>query len=158
MGLVTTKKIDVNIDDRGNLFEILRTDDDKYQKFGQVYIVKTRAVGTIRAFHRHMYTWDHFCIISGASKFLFVDAPADHTSPSELDHVYEITTSADSMVRLDVPPGVWHGHMTLVPDTTLVSIASEPYMGDGKNLKADEQRVDPFFFDEAANLWRIIYK
>ena len=155
--MVQRKQLVVNVDDRGTLFEILRSDDPRYEEYGQLYMVKTRGVGTIRAFHRHLYTWDHFCIVSGASKFLFVDA-AIGAAPSPSDPVYEITTSSDCPVRLDVPPGVWHGHMTLAPDTLLASIASTPYMGNGRSQKADEERVDPYFFDDAREMWRVIYK
>lgn len=155
--LVKRKQLNINVDDRGSLFEVLRSDDPMYQEYGQIYIVSTRAVGTIRAFHRHLYTWDHFCIISGASKFLFSDAPI-HADPNRSDHVYEITISSDCPTRLDVPPGVWHGHMTLEPNTVLVSIASTPYMGVGRRESSDEQRITPYFFDEAKELWRVVYK
>ena len=38
---VKVKKLKVVPDDRGRLMEILRSDDDIFQKFGQVYITSS---------------------------------------------------------------------------------------------------------------------
>jgi dTDP-4-dehydrorhamnose 3,5-epimerase-like enzyme len=157
MGLVQAVRLDVNIDDRGSLFEVLRSDDADYAGFGQVYVVTTRTVGTIRAFHRHSEMWDHFTIVAGAAKFAFVDGrPGD--VPESAAPVYCVVGSAEVPTRIVVPPGVWHGHMTLVANSTLISVASLPYKGMGRSGIVDEQRVDPFFFVAAEDAWRVVYK
>jgi dTDP-4-dehydrorhamnose 3,5-epimerase len=153
--LVTVTPLKVNVDDRGSLFEILRCDDANYQDFGQVYISHTRAIGSIRGFHRHNYTWDHFCVISGACKFLFVDAEP-HTQPSEHDVVYEVTVGAECPSRVDVPAGVWHGYEALVPDTVIANLTSTPYMGEGRKNKPDEERISPLFFVDAREMWQVV--
>lgn len=138
----------VNVDDRGELFEILRRDEPGFVEFGQLYFVRSREPKTIRAWHRHRVMWDHFCIVHGAAKFGFVDAepgsPHGHSEAIAQQDAgpYFISASDRKPVRLDVPPGVWHGWVSLEPDTLLASIASEPYCGEGRrDPEPDEERL-----------------
>ena len=126
-----------HVDDRGTLEEVLRCDDREFVKFGQVYVVQSRAAGTVRAFHRHERLVDHFCIVAGAALFQFVDGVPTTHLPQTLP--YRITADAAKPVVLHVPPGVWHGWMSLEPNTILLSIASEPYDPE----RPDEERVSP---------------
>jgi dTDP-4-dehydrorhamnose 3,5-epimerase len=129
---VTVTELAIHVDDRGDLFEVLRRDDPEFVEFGQVYMVHSRQPGTVRAWHRHERMWDHFCIVKGAAKFGFVDEETP----------YYITASDRKPVVLHVPPGVWHGWMALEPSTLLLSIASAPYCGDDHAWeKPDEERV-----------------
>ena len=124
-----------HVDDRGTLEEVLRRDDPEFVKFGQVYMVRSRQPGTVRAFHRHKKLWDHFCIVSGSALFQFAE---DVSSPDTgVPRAYRITADAAKPVVLHVPPGVWHGWMALETNTLLLSIGSEVY--DASN--PDEERV-----------------
>ena len=49
---VKVKKLKVMPDDRGRLMEILRSDDEIFQKFGQVYMT-TAFPGIVKAWHFH---------------------------------------------------------------------------------------------------------
>lgn len=149
--LVRVTELAVNVDDRGELFEVLRRDDPEFVGFGQVYMVRSRQPGTVRAWHRHYQMWDCFCIVRGAALFQFVDA-LPGTEPF-CPEPYRITLSDRKPAVLHVPPGVWHGWMALEPDTLLLSIASEPYMGHGRTLEApDEERKPAGSFDA---VWRV---
>ena len=129
-----------HVDDRGTLEEVLRCDDLEFRDFGQVYVVRSRAVGTVRAFHRHEVMWDHFCIVAGAALFQFVDAePGEEAT---MGTPYRIAADAAKPVVLHVPPGVWHGWMALEANTILLSVGSEPYNAD----EPDEERVPPVSF------------
>jgi dTDP-4-dehydrorhamnose 3,5-epimerase len=144
MGLVKTVRLAVPVDDRGELFEILRNDEEGFRQFGQVYFVRSRQPGTVRGFHRHARMWDHFCIVRGSAKFGFMDAvPGDYTGTICPAHpaVYWVTLSDRQPMRLDVPAGTWHAWMALEPDTLLVSVASEPYCGVDRSEAPDEERV-----------------
>jgi len=145
------------VDDRGSLVEVFRCDEPSFENFGQVYIVEDFTAGTIRGFHRHFKMWDVFFIARGAAKFLFVDAGLDEP-PDPSGNVYAITTAASKPTRLDVPPGVWHGWKALVDGTLLVSIASEPYMGKDRKGELDEERVGPYFFHQASEMWQTEFK
>jgi len=138
---VAVTELKRHVDDRGTLEEVLRCDDREFVKFGQVYVVQSRAVGTVRAFHRHEKLWDHFCIVAGAALFQFVD---DMVSAGSVPAgtPYRITADAAKPVVLRVPPGVWHGWMSLEPNTILLSIASEPYNPE----EPDEERLPPVSF------------
>ena len=128
-----------HVDDRGYLIEILRATDEHFTKFGQVYIVGDMARGTIRAFHKHDVLWDWFFISHGSAKFALRDDRPDSPTYEQME-TYVITQRNPSL--LVVPPGVFHGWMSLEDDTQLISTASEVY----NRKKPDEVRVPPDSF------------
>ena len=132
------KKIDLiaHVDDRGYLIEILRANDDYFTKFGQVYLVGNFARGIIRAFHKHNILWDFFFISHGSAKFIFVD---DRENSPTYKEVNTFVISSRNPSLLVVPPGVYHGWMSLEDDTQLISTASEVYNRENP----DEVRVPP---------------
>jgi len=137
-----------HVDDRGYLIEVIRASDPHFTKFGQVYLVGNLARGTIRAFHKHEVLWDWFFISHGAAKFGLVDDRAD--SPTYREQATFVISDRNPGL-LVVPPGVYHGWMSLTDDTQLVSTASEVYDRD----RPDEVRVPPdsFGFD-----WSVKFK
>lgn len=141
MKYVKVKSLNVWSDDRGNLYEILRQNDKEFEGFGQVYFVENRTVFTVRAFHKHFKMWDWFCITHGAAKFVFFDKP---------EHEPEVVVVDSKQPKLiSVPPMIWHGWMSLEPDTQMVSIASQPY----NRAKPDEERCDPYILGK--QVWQI---
>ena len=128
-----------HVDDRGYLIEILRASDEHFTKFGQAYIVGDMARGTIRAFHKHDVLWDWFFISHGSAKFALRDDRPDSPTYEQME-TYVITQRNPSL--LVVPPGVFHGWMSLEDDTQLISTASEVYNRE----KPDEVRVPPDSF------------
>ena len=152
--MVRVVDLSVHVDDRGELAEILRSDDEGFVDFGQVYLVRSRVPQTVRAWHRHRYMWDHFAIVNGAAKFGFVDASIDESADAGAEP-YSVVASERRLVRIDVPPGVWHGWVSLERNTLLVSIASVPYMGIDRERELDEERVAPYFFSSDNDFWEI---
>ena len=135
--------LQVNFDDRGYLFEIIH--NYEMPKFGQVYVVGNPARGTIRAFHKHEILWDYFCIVKGSAKFIFVDDRKDSKTYKGQETVI-LSEKAPKMVI--VPPGVYHGWMSLEDDTIMVSAGSEVYNKE----KPDEIRIPP---DSFGDIWTI---
>lgn len=151
-----------NIDDRGTLFEAWRHSWETF-KYGdsvdltcpqvqQVYCVHNPVRNTIRAFHRHEYLWDGFCIIKGSAKFhLFKGEMGKHKGKfddeKEVEYIrledkdiYTYTLRATKPQLLIVPPTIWHGWASLEDDTLLLSIASHEYNAE----EPDEERIDPY--------------
>ena len=134
-----------HVDDRGYLIEILRSTDEHFTRFGQVYLVGDVTRGTIRAFHKHARLWDWFFVSHGTGKFVLRDDRPDSPTYNEMQIV---VTGARNPSLIVVPPGVYHGWMALEDDTQLVSTASEVYNRE----KPDEVRIPP---DSFGNVWEV---
>lgn len=130
-----------NVDDRGYLIEILRATDPYFTKFGQIYLVGNFARGVVRAFHKHRALWDWFFVSHGAAKFVLVD---DREESPTYGHMNVFVTSGRNPALIAIPPGVFHGWMSLEDDTQLISIASDVY----NRVKPDEVRIPPDSFGE----------
>ena len=130
-----------HVDDRGYLIEILRAVDPHFTTFGQVYLVGNLARGVIRAFHKHQAMWDWFFISHGTAKFVLVD---DRSLSPTYGQMNVLVVSSRNPSLIAVPPGVYHGWMSLEDDTQMVSIASEVY----RRAQPDEVRISPESFGE----------
>jgi dTDP-4-dehydrorhamnose 3,5-epimerase len=138
----------VNTDDRGYLIVIGslgREDAPNLPVIREVYLVGDMVKGTIRAFHKHQTLWDYFFISNGSAKFVLVDDRPDSITKGEMN-TFVLTERNPSL--LFVPPGVYHGWMSLEDGTQMVSIANDPY-----NPKApDEKRIPP---DSFGDVWTV---
>ena len=140
----------VREDDRGYLMEIARIANGPephavVHQFGQVYLVGNPVRGTIRAFHKHNELWDWFFINHGSAKFVLKDDRADSPTYGE---VMTIVASARSPKLIVVPPGIYHGWMSLEDDTQLISTASHVYNRENP----DEVRTRP---DSFGDVWTV---
>jgi dTDP-4-dehydrorhamnose 3,5-epimerase len=142
---------EVHEDDRGYLFEVIHSSDPFVSKFGQVYIVGDRLPHTIRAFHKHMTLHDWFAIVHGGAKFVLVDDRPNSPTYKKFDILISTARKPSLIV---VPPGVYHGWMSLEPDTLLCSIASHEY----NRVRPDEERIAFDSLNDVIgdNPWRII--
>jgi len=139
-----------HMDDRGYLIEIARRADDSephavVHRFGQVYLVGDMVRGTIRAFHKHQELWDWFFISHGSAKFILRDDRQDSSTYGEMMTVIAGERNPRLIV---VPPGVYHGWMSLEDDTQMISTASEVYNRE----KPDEVRIPP---DSFGDVWTV---
>lgn len=137
-------------DDRGYLIEVARHADDAephgvVHKFGQVYLVGDMTRGTIRAFHKHHELWDWFFISHGSAKFVLQDDRPDSPTHGEL---MTVVTGERRPRLIVVPPGVFHGWMSLEDDTQMVSTASHTYNRE----QPDEVRIPP---DAFGDVWTV---
>ena len=132
------------------------------RKFGQTYVVKDRVRNTIRAFHRHEKTLDYFHIVQGSAKVVLVanlekmkDQTVREFTEGELPKIDKVVLSSSKPQLLIIPPGIWHGWMSLEDNTTLISTASEVYNKDNP----DEERLSPYALHGlAGNIWEIEVK
>lgn len=133
---VSIKKLKVISDERGNLMEILRADDDQFSKFGQVYIT-TAYPGVVKAWHFHRLQDDNMTVLQGMVKIVLYDER--ETSPTK-GLVNEFFMGINNRVLIHIPKKVWHG-FKCISDTEamIVNIVTESYNYE----KPDEYRKPP---------------
>lgn len=142
---VSVIELVARVDDRGYLVEIIRATDPHFTKFGQVYLVGDLTRGTTRAFHKHEELWDWFFISHGSAKFVLVDDRLGSPTYKERNTFVAGTRNPSLLV---VPPGVYHGWMSLEDDTQMISTASDVY----NRAKPDEVRIPP---DSFGDVWSV---
>lgn len=134
---VKTKKLKIIPDERGRLMEILRSDDDIFTGFGQVYMT-TALPGVLKAWHFHKKQTDSFTCIRGRMRLGLYDGR--QASPT-FGNVEEYTISLEEPLLVQIPPGVYHGFKCVSEEEAFViNTVTVPY--DPEN--PDEYRVDPF--------------
>jgi len=133
---VKIKKLKVIPDERGRLMEILRNDDDFFEKFGQVYMTSTYP-DVVKAWHFHKEQTDNIACVQGMIKLVLYDPREDSPTFKEISE-YFIGIQNPQFVQ--IPPGVYHGWMGVSPEEAIIiNIPTEAY--DYKN--PDEHRLDP---------------
>lgn len=130
---VSMKKLKVISDERGNLMEILRADDDQFSKFGQVYIT-TAYPDVVKAWHFHRLQDDNMTVLQGMVKIVLYDER--ETSPTK-GLVNEFFLGINNRILIHIPKKVWHG-FKCISDTEamIVNIVTECYNYE----KPDEYR------------------
>lgn len=137
---VKIKKLKPIHDERGYLMEILRSDEEIFLKFGQVYIT-TAYPGVVKAWHYHKKQTDNFAVVGGTSKVALFDNRED--SPTK-GLINEFITVSDNLLLIQIPKMVYHGFKCISKeDTMVINIPTQTY-----NYKVpDEFRIDPFHSD-----------
>ena len=110
------KPLRVIPDERGMLMEILRSDDDGFTKFGQVY-VSTTYPGVVKAWHLHKVQDDNFCCVKGMVKLVLYDGRDGSPSQGRIGE-YFIGERNPMLVR--VPAGVHHGWKCVSQEESIV--------------------------------------
>lgn len=121
---VKVRKLRVIPDERGFLMEMMRSDWEEFDKFGQVYITAVYP-GAVKAWHYHRIQTDHFICIQGMAKVVLYDARED--SPTH-GQVNEFFMGRLNPVMLKIPKGVFHGFKGISEEMTLiVNVPTELY-------------------------------
>jgi dTDP-4-dehydrorhamnose 3,5-epimerase len=133
---VKVKKLRVIPDERGKLMEILRTDDEMYEKFGQVYVT-TAYPGVVKAWHLHKVQDDNMAVIRGMMKIVLYDGRDGSPTKGEVN---EFFAGEHNPVLIHIPKGVMHGFKCIGEhEAVVVNTPTEIY-----NYKQpDEYRVPP---------------
>jgi dTDP-4-dehydrorhamnose 3,5-epimerase len=131
---VMVKKLKVIADERGWLMEILRVDDEMFERFGQVYMTSAYP-GVVKAWHFHEKQSDNFTVVKGMAKFVLYDQRED--SPTHR-MVNEFFMGEKNPILVHIPPMVMHGFKGIGGEPAIViNTVTEPY--DYK--EPDENRV-----------------
>lgn len=133
---VKIKNLRVIPDERGWLMEILRSDDEIFQQFGQVYIT-TAYPGVVKGWHYHKKQTDNFTCICGMMKVALYDARDDSRTKGT---IMEFFIGEKNPLLISVPPGVYHGFKGIGTDTAyFLSVPTLPY----NYQEPDEYRLPP---------------
>jgi len=121
---VRVKRLRIIPDERGRLMEILRADDELFEKFGQAYIT-TGYSGVVKAWHYHTKQTDNFCVVSGMMKIVLYDARTDSPTSGMLN---EFFAGERNPLLIRIPPFVYHGFKTIgETEAVLLNIPTEIY-------------------------------
>ncbi len=133
---VKVKPLKVIPDERGRLMEIMRCDDEIFQKFGMVYMT-TGYPGVVKAWHYHKLQDDHFAVVKGMMKIVLYD---NRDGSSTRGEVNEFFLGVHNPIMVRIPKGVYHGFKTISDEEAIViNIPTEPYNRESP----DEFRLDP---------------
>ena len=134
---VKVKKLKVIPDDRGRLMEILRKDDDIFEKFGQVYMT-TAKPSVVKAWHYHKKQDDNFACVHGKIKLVLYDARKKSPTYKEIN---EFILGMEEPILVRIPKLVYHG-FKCVSDCEAIVINTPTKAYDHK--RPDEYRIDPY--------------
>lgn len=127
---VMVKKLRVIPDERGRLMECLRSDDELFVRFGQMYMTTTYP-GVVKGWHLHDVQFDNVVCVKGMIKLVLYDGrdggdgrPASRTA-GQLD---ELFLGEHNPLLVRIPPGVWHGwKCTSLDEAYIVNAPTEVY-------------------------------
>lgn len=121
---VTVRKLRLIPDERGFLMEMLRSDWEEFDKFGQVYVTAVYP-GVVKGWHYHKIQTDRFVCVAGMAKVVLYDMREGSPTYGEVN---EFFMGIQNPILLKIPPGVMHGFKGISPEMTLiVNTPSEPY-------------------------------
>ena len=136
IGDVVVKQLKLIADERGWLMEILRSDWEHFQKFGQIYITAAYP-NVVKAWHMHKKQTDNLACIKGMVKLVLFDGRNRSKTKGEIN---EFAIGEKNPLLIKVPPRVWHGFKTISEEHALViNVPTELY----KHTEPDEFRLPP---------------
>lgn len=132
---VVFKKLRVIADERGYLMEMLRVDDELFDKFGQVYMTAVYP-NVVKGWHYHKFQTDYMACVSGMIKLVLFDARQESPTYREVNEFF-IGDKNPGLVK--IPCGVYHGFKGAGIQTALiVNTVNTPYNYENP----DEFRVE----------------
>jgi dTDP-4-dehydrorhamnose 3,5-epimerase len=132
-------------DERGKLLEILRSDDEIFEKFGQVYIT-TAYPGVIKAWHSHKFQDDNLTCIKGMAKIVLCDLRKGSPTYKKIN---EFFAGEYNPVLIHIPRLVWHGFKCLSEEECIVlNIPTNVY-----NYESPDELRLPFNTEEIPYNW-----
>jgi len=121
---VKVRKLRLIPDERGFLMEMVRSDWEEYEKFGQTYITAVYP-GVVKGWHYHKIQTDHFVCVHGMAKVVLYDSREDSPTHGEINEFFMGTLNP---IMLKIPKGVMHGFKGISEEMTLiVNVPTELY-------------------------------
>lgn len=134
---VVVKKLKRIKDDRGFLMEILRSNEEIFDQFGQCYVTQVLP-GIVKGWHYHKKQYDHFCCLAGTAKVVLYDGREKSKTHGEVN---EFILSLESPLVVKIPPYVFHGFTAVGDEPAMIlNLPTELY----HYAEPDEFRENPF--------------
>ena len=144
---VKKKKLKVVPDERGRLMEILRDDDEMFERFGQIYMT-TVFPGVVKAWHYHKKQTDNVACIHGRIKLVLCDWRKDSKTYKE---IMEFFIGEHNPLLIQIPAMVLHGWKGIgQKEAIVVNVPDQHYEYDNP----DELRL-PYDSAEVGYDWNI---
>lgn len=133
---VQVKQLKVIPDERGRLMEMLRSDDEMFHKFGQVYMTTVRP-GVVKAWHYHKLQEDNMVCVKGMLKLVLYD---DREGSATRGEVQEFFMGEHNPLLVQIPKMVYHGFKGVSDgeETIVINCVTECY----NCAEPDEYRLD----------------
>ena len=136
-GNTQSKDLIVHRDERGHLFEVLRSDDHLFEGFGQVYVNYTLP-GIVRGFHRHFKHSDIICCLVGSILLVTVD---------DVGNLEEQVISENEPRLIKIPPTIWHGFQGISKEAALtMSVVKYPFNPDTPDVEIVDAFDNPWSY------------
>ena len=133
---VKTKQLKVIPDERGRLMELLRSDDEYFIRFGQVYLT-TVYPGVVKAWHYHELQTDTFFCLKGMLKVVLYDNRESSPTKGEIN---EFFIGEHNPISVQIPHQVTHGFKCISETEAMVlNVPTELF----NYAEPDEIRFDP---------------
>ncbi len=144
---VVVKKLRVIPDERGRLMEIMRSDDEFFKQFGQVYMT-TNYPGVVKAWHYHKIQTDNVACIKGMIKIVLYDGRENSPTYGEVN---EFFIGEHNPCLIVIPPMVYHGWKG-ISETEAITVNIPTHLYNYDN--PDEYRL-PYNTDKIPYDWEI---
>ena len=126
---VRIKKLKLLPDDRGFLMEMLRCDDEIFEKFGQVYITGCTR-GVVKGWHYHKEQTDNFVCVYGRALVVLCDLREGSPTHGICEEFFleAPPSKGDGNILLQIPRFVVHGFTAYeCDDARIINIPTRPY-------------------------------
>lgn len=134
---VKVKKLKWIPDERGHLMEILRSDEELFKNFGQVYMTTCYAQA-IKGWHYHRLQTDNMCVVKGMAKIVLYDRREESESNGEIN---EFFLGEYNPMVLHIPPEIAHGIKAIgTKEALVINIPDYPYNYENP----DDYRIPPY--------------
>ena len=136
------------LDERGKIMHMLRSDDEYFEKFGEIYFSFVYP-GVVKAWHLHKKMKLNYAVPHGRIKLVLYDDRKDSPSRGELA---ELIIGPENYKLVTIPPMVWNGFKGLGNMMSIVAnCATLPH--DPEEII----RIDPFENDIPYN-WSLNHR
>lgn len=133
---IHVKKLKVIPDERGRLMEILRRDDELFERFGQVYVTTTLPE-VVKAWHLHQNQTDNIACVQGMIKLVVYDSREGSPTFQEVNQFY---LGVHNPTLIQIPANIYHGWKCVSQqEAVIVNLPTEVY----NYQDPDEVRLDP---------------
>lgn len=137
-------------DERGSIMHMLRSDDEFFEKFGEIYF-STAYPGVIKGWHEHKEQIQNYTVIQGMIKLVLYD---NRQNSSTYKNLLEIFMGDLNYVLIKIPTGVINGYKCIGDKTAIIAnCATIPHKASG-----EMNRYDPLSNDLIPYNWDIIHK